>query len=297
MATGSSDSGRRKVRATPLHSDHARLGARFGMFGPAEVVNDYGIEFHEKLPLEEPLLTDLSFQGTIMVSGHDSQRFLQGMLTADISALADVGRSCYALMLMSDAHALDIVYVARTGTEEYLIMADAPAEADCAEWLSNNSRIELEGEPLFPDVQVEDQTGKLATICLMGPGAVAILEDLAGVPKPYIGDSDIARDLERGIHLDDQIANVPMLMLADPAVEGSILVFCSRPVASPLWEALVGYGELQVVGFEQYVEIRKAKGLWLKGVDGSMLYTPSEAGLEHLLRDGGGFVGARAVGS
>lgn len=295
MGSASPGDGRHAVRATPLHIEHERLGARFGMFGPAEVAEDYGIEFHEKLPLEQPLLTDLSFQGAIRVSGRDSARFLQGMLTADIGALETVGSSCYALMLMSDGYAIDVVFVARTGTGEYLLMVDAPVVDECFEWLDNNSRIALEGERVFPDVQVEDQTGKLATLCLMGPGVVAILEELAGVPKRYIGDSEISRELASGIHFDSKIANVPMLMLADPAVEGSVLVYCSRPVVCPLWEALLGFGELQVVGFSQYVEIRERKGLWLKGVDGSICYTPAEAGLGHLLREGGGFVGARAL--
>ena len=295
-----------RVLVTPLHAQHVQLGARFRAFGPAEVVADYGVAVDEPLPLDHPLMVDLSFQGAIRVFGVGAQRFLQAMLSADIQKLDRVGSSCYALMLTSEAYIIDVAYVVRTGEDEFMLVVDAPVVDECMEWMDNNSRIAMKGERVFPDVEVADQTGQLATIALMGPGTVQLLQELAGFRGAGAGaagvDADdaagaieMARDLEAGFHFDDRIANMPMMMLSDFEVEGSVLVYCPRQVAAPLWEALLGFEELQVVGLDQYVSIRRAHRTWLDSVEDGKYQTPQQAGLEHLLRESGGYVGARAL--
>ncbi|MGI6216492.1 MAG: hypothetical protein ACOYIK_02650 [Coriobacteriales bacterium] len=285
------------VKATPLHPEHVKLGARFGLFGNAEIVHDYGVETDEPTPLDHPLMTDLSFQGSIRVSGADSSRFMQAMMTADISVL-EIGRSCYSLVLTSDAEIIDLVKVVRTGDDEYMVITDAPVTDEVMEWLENNSGVAINGERVFGEVVVENQSGQLGTICLMGPRNVDMLEELAGfisdatVDDPNKGKSDMAKSIRQGLYVGSDISDIPMMIVSDEPVEDSILVYSSRMATVAIWRGLLGFPDLQVVGFDQYVALRKRNSLWLDAVESGKYVKPADAGLTHLVRDGGGFVGA-----
>lgn len=273
---------------TALKLEHIELGARFGTFGDAEVVLDYGMAVDEALPLDHPLALDLSFQGGIRVAGADAQRFLQALTSADVESLGKPGAGCYGLVLTSEAEVIDLVYIVRTGDAEYLLIADAPAVEELFEWLQRFATLKDDAGRLFPEVLVENQTGKLAAICLMGPGGADILGGF--------GDRDGLRAaFDEGIYLGSDIGGLPMMVVADREVESSLIAYASPAAAIALWRALMGYAEIQAVGFDQYVKVRRAHGLWLDGVDEGRYRTPGEAGLTHLLRTGGGFVGAACV--
>ena len=273
-----------------LKYEHAELGARFGTFGEAEVVLDYGIEVDEPLPLDHPLVCDLSFQGSIRVVGADAARFLQTLTTGDIDALDHVGACCHALALTAEAEVIDLVYVLRTGDYEFMLVVDAPVVSELVEWLGQACALKDDDGPVFPDVSVEDETGRLACLCLMGAGAQGVLLEFATRDETPA----LEKALSEGLYFGTAIGGQPMMVACDPEVEGSFLVYASRNIAIALWRALMGFEELQAVGFDQYVSIRRAHGLWLEGVDEGRYRTPAEAGLAHLLRPGGGYVGAGA---
>ena len=281
---------------TPLYAEHAQMGARMGEFGDTEVVLDYGKKYNDPLPLQEPFVADLSFQGTIRVVGASGLSFLQAMLTADIQQLEAIGNSCFSLMLTSQAEIIDIVYVIRTGSDEYILMVDAPVLDECMEWLKNNAHLAVEGQRVFPEVEVEDQSGNLGIICLMGPGALEPLAALAGIPANEIEQSDLAGGVRSGLCYTDAVGGLPMMIFSQPQVEGSMLLMQSPTATVALWQALLGFEQLQFMGFEQYVEVRKFCGLWLEGVSEGEYKTPQQAQLQSLLRKSGGFAGARALG-
>ena len=86
----------------PMRIEHDRLGARYVEYGEAEVVADYGIDYSIDLPLENPLLIDLSFQGMLRVSGPDSGYFLHTVISCDVASLLKKGTSApYSLAIFA----------------------------------------------------------------------------------------------------------------------------------------------------------------------------------------------------
>ena len=274
-----------------LKAEHAELGARFGSFGDAEVVLDYGIPVDEPLPLDHPLALELSFQGSIHVVGNDAARFLQALTSADVEGLGHPGAGVYGLVLTSESEIIDLVRIVRTGDAEFLLVTDAPVTGEVLEWLERFAALEDAEGKLFPGVSIEDQTGRLAVLGLMGAGGADILCELAGE-----GASRLQSALSTGIYLGHDIGGLPMMIVADHEVESTLSIYASRAVATALWRTLMGFLEVQAVGFDQYVSIRRAHGLWLDGVEEGRYRTPDEAGLTHLLRPGGAYVGAKCQG-
>ena len=290
-------------RATPLLFEHERLGARFGSFGDAVVALDYGIPVDEPLPLDHPLIADLSFQSVIRVAGTGSHGYLSALLTGDIAAMDHIGATGWSLVLDGEGRVFDVVLAMRTGDDEYLLMADAPAGRTVFGWMDALRRLRLDGkvgsgdepaaELLFGDVEVADQSGQLGAICLMGPDTAPMLDELCG------GRASASEGLVagRGLCFSDDIPAMPFMAVRDGSLEQSLVVFASRIATVALWQALLGFPELQVVGLDQYESIRRARGLWLDGIGDGARPTPVQAGIEGLLRPGGGYVGYRGARS
>ena len=278
-------SGPDEVRILQLHDEHVRLGARFGHFGAWEVPLDYGIPVAEDLPLDHPLIADISFQGTVHVTGADSARFLQTMLTADIASLDVLGAGAPALALSPAGEVIDLLYVIRTGDAEYLLITSAPNTDEVVEWLDDHSAIADDGGRLFPDVSVTDQTGQLAAIVLMGPGYIDMLAEFAPEPARVRGG------WEAGMYFGADIGGISVMMVRMRELEDAAILYGAPAGLRALWEALLGFPELQAVGFDQLVLVARHCGLWLDGVDEGRYRTVAEAGLGHLVRASGGFVG------
>ena len=139
-------------------------------------------------------LFDRSALGKVTVTGRDRLSFLQGMLTADVKALA-AGQGAPAAFL--DAHgkvmALLVVYAA---AEQVLIELPAQMTAKTLETLDHF----LISEKAY----FEDADLALAILSLQGPGARAALEGLAGRPielAPYA-------------HLEVEIAGAPARVIS-----------------------------------------------------------------------------------
>ncbi len=276
-----------------LRFEHISLGARFGTFGDAEIVCDYGVETNEPLPLDHPCVADMSFQGLLRVHGASSSFFLKTMLSADIDSLDHVGAGCHGLMLTAQGEIIDLIFVLRTGDLEYMLVTDAPVAEEAAEWLDSNSRVSDSNGRVFADVEVEDQGGSLSTLCMMGPGCSEMLDELAGADP--VSPASFTGMLQKGLVFSDAIGSVPLMVATEPGLEGALLVWGSESGIAMLWHALMGFEELQAIGFDQLVSIKRSHGLWLEGVEDGRYLKPAEAGLGHLLRVGGGFVGAAAL--
>ena len=277
------------ARPLQLHDEHVRLGARFGSFGDWEVPLDYGIPMSEDLPLDHPLITDFSFQGTVHVTGADSARFLQTMLTADIEAIDVLGGSVPALALTPAGEVIDLIHVVRTGDAEYLLITNAPNTDEVVEWLTDHASVADDEGRLFPDVDVTDETGRLAAIALMGPGYIDMLASFASAPERVYGG------WEAGMFFGGEIGGIPLMMIRLRGLEDAAILYGSPEGLGALWDALLGFPELQAVGFDQLVLVARFCGLWLDGVDEGRYRTVAEADLGHLVRPSGGFVGESAL--
>lgn len=271
-----------------LAREHASLGARFSDFGPYRVPCDYGPEETLDEMLDHPLLIDMSYQGLMRVSGQDSYYFLQTMCTSDIASLTAIGGFKLSLLLTSDAGIIDLIEVVKTGDEEFLIVANAPHAREVSAWLSANARISDDEGAVFPDLSVQDESGVLAQFVMIGPHVTDSLAELSGcrfTDTPHNGT----------IHLF-QIDDIPLMTVDENVGEHEGLrLFFPQHFAKRLWNALLAFPEIQVIGLGSYQRIRMAAHEYLPDMEGSGYLNPIEAGLAHLLRNERDFVGARAL--
>src|SRR5262245_34474220 len=117
-------------------------------------------------------LIDRSDRGRIVVSGADRASYLQGMLTNDIAALR-AGSGCYAAYLTPQGRMIADLWVYELG-DVILLTVPIAVKQPVLEKLDHFIFSE--------DVKLGDVTGTFGHVAIVGPQAVAVLEQvLSGV--------------------------------------------------------------------------------------------------------------------
>jgi len=111
-------------------------------------------------------LVDRSDLGRLRVTGTDAIDLLNRLSTNKLNDL-QVGHGAYTVVTTNKGRIIDLLFVLRL--EDHLSVATSPeAHQVVADWIEFYTFVE--------DVSVEDKSGKSATLGLMGPSAVALLD-------------------------------------------------------------------------------------------------------------------------
>ena len=116
---------------------------------------------------------DLSGRGKIRVSGEDRARLLHAMTTNRVDTLQP-GEGCYAFFLSAQGRILADVNLL-CFEDHFLLDTEPETRTKVYEHLDRYI--------IADDVALEDQTGRIATLSIEGPGAAAALAKL-GAPEP-----------------------------------------------------------------------------------------------------------------
>jgi folate-binding protein YgfZ len=172
------------------------------------------------------VIRDLSSHGKLVLAGPDRVRFLQGMVTNDVAALAP-GQGCHAAMLTVKGKLLGDLRI-YCDPEALFIETDPEATAKIHD--------ALEKHLIADDATVEDRTRALGEVGVWGEGARAAVESIAG-PLPElalfshvtVGEVRVAgaRDLGRAGYrlfgdaraLVDQLGRLGGTLLSDEEAE------------------------------------------------------------------------------
>jgi aminomethyltransferase len=166
------------LKRTPLHPQHAALGARMVAFGGWEMPVHYsGIVDEHAAVRSVAGLFDISHMGEFEVRGPDALALLQHTLTQDMTRIAP-GTANYALLCRPDGGIVDDLFVYNLGSH-YLVVANASNIAKDFAWMQAQSH--------GFDAELIDASNTTAMLALQGPGAEAILraasgEEPAGLP-------------------------------------------------------------------------------------------------------------------
>src|SRR5690606_5578426 len=110
---------------TPLHQDHLDLKARMTGFGGWDMPLSYAGQLAEHHAVRSDVgMFDVSHMGQVRFSGPQALSFLQVLVPADISALAD-GQSKYTQLVTPEGGVVDDLIVSRLGAEEYFAVVNA----------------------------------------------------------------------------------------------------------------------------------------------------------------------------
>lgn len=254
------------MKRTPLYEKHLEQNGKIIDFGGWELPVEYtGIKQEHNAVRNYAGLFDVSHMGEITVEGEDAEKYVQKIVTNDITTLTDY-QICYTTMCYPDGGVVDDLLVYKYNNKKYLLVINASNTEKDFEWLK---------EHVIGDVSVENVSDEYAQLALQGPYAQEILEKLT------------EKDLNeiKFYHFADsvKIQNVSALVSRTGYTgEDGFEIYLPAEDGPYLWELLMNAGKdsgLVPAGLGARDTLRFEAALPLYGQEIDKNITPLEAGL------------------
>ena len=163
---------------TPLFALHVELGGRIVPFAGWEMPVQYTGIIEEHMAVRQTAgLFDVSHMGEARVRGRDAAKFLDGVMTNEMSTIK-VGMARYTVMCQPDGGCVDDLIVYRLADDEFLICLNASNAPKDIAWM----RAHIGAH----QVEVLDECAAWAQLALQGPRAEAILALTTATPLAAI---------------------------------------------------------------------------------------------------------------
>jgi aminomethyltransferase len=186
------------LKHTPFHDFHVALGARMVDFAGWEMPIVYRgiVEEHEQTRKSGSLF-DVSHMGRLHFTGHDAARFLDLVLTRNVSQ-QKVGQSRYSLVCNDAGGILDDVIVSKA-RHHWLVVCNASNRDKLVHHFNELLRANYRGSDDL-DFDLSDQTESTAMVAIQGPKVIDRLSELLPVD---------VRSLKRYGFEEDEILMTP----------------------------------------------------------------------------------------
>jgi aminomethyltransferase len=263
------------LRRTPLFERHREAGAKLVPFAGWDMPVQYeGIRAEHVAVRTGAGVFDVSHMGEIETSGPDAERFLQHLLSNDVTKLPLRGAQ-YGVLCREDGGVLDDLFTYRL-PDRYLTVSNASNHEKDLAWFREHA----DGF----DVEVHDGHGDWAMLAVQGPTA---RETLASI---------IARELPARMRTADlDVAGVPALVCGTGYTgEDGCELLLPPGGAAAVWDALIERG-VTPAGLGARDTLRLEVCFHLYGNDLSEDRNPIEAGLGWCCKLDTGFIGAEAL--
>ncbi len=253
-------------KRTPLYGAELEAGAVFEQWFGWELPAWFADPTLEHRVIRDSVgLIDLSYRGILELTGKDSARFLNGMVTNDVKSLKP-GSGQYAAMLTAHGKLLADMRIYALANGYWL---------DLHEELIPKVREVLERHVIADQVEVQDRSSQLVLLAVQGPASAELLAGLG------IGG---AKGLAEYQHLEATIKGTPVQVIraSETGEEGFVAV---TPVATSaaVWLSLLQAGRdqhLRPVGMKALNSLRIEAGIPWCGIDMDETNLLQEAGLE-----------------
>ncbi len=207
------------LNVTPLHDRHVALGASMVPFAGWEMPVQYDGVIPEHLAVRRNHgVFDVSHMGQIHVEGPAQAELLQGLLSNDLSRLAD-GEAQYTLLTNETGGIIDDLIAYRIGPFHTLLVVNAGNREAAYTWLKER---EIRGS------EVRDASDEYALLAVQGPTAIRSLE-LPPAPAFTHAMGDV-----HGVEV--------MICRTGYTGEEGVELMCAAEDAVELWDAVVGSG-------------------------------------------------------
>jgi aminomethyltransferase len=207
------------LRRTPLHDRHVALGARMVPFAGWDMPVQYEGVIPEHLAVRRDRgVFDVSHMGQIHVEGPTQLELLQGLLSNDLTRLAD-GEAQYTLLTNERGGIVDDLIAYRIGPFHTLLVVNAGNRDAAYGWLKER---EIRGS------EVRDASDEYALLAVQGPTAIAAL----GLP-----------DAPAFTHAMGEVHGVEVMVCRTGYTgEAGVELMCVAEDAVELWDAIVANG-------------------------------------------------------
>ncbi len=261
------------LRRTPLFERHQAAGARLVPFAGWEMPVQYeGIRQEHVAVRTGAGVFDVSHMGQIETSGPDAERFLQRVLSNDVTKIAERGAQ-YSVLCREDGGVLDDLFTYRLEAGRFLTVTNASNHERDFEWFAEHA-----GD--F-DVELKDALDEYAMLAVQGPKARTAVEKLA--------DGELPRRMRTA---DLIVAAVPCMVCGTGYTgEDGVELLIPPDRAPEVWAALMSE-DVRPAGLGARDTLRLEACFHLYGNDLSEDRTPIEAGLGWCCKLDTGFIGA-----
>jgi aminomethyltransferase len=218
---------------------------------------------------------DISHMGEIETSGPDAERFLQRILSNDVTRIAERGAQ-YSVLCRDDGGVLDDLFTYRLPGDRFLSVTNAANHERDLEWFRRHAA--------GFDVEVADALPDWAMLAVQGPRAREALAPMtAGELPPRMRTSEVA------------VAGAECLACGTGYTgEDGVELLLAPDGAEAVWDALAAAG-VAPAGLGARDTLRLEVCFHLYGNDLSEDRNPIEAGLGWCCKLDTGFVGADAL--
>jgi aminomethyltransferase len=265
------------LERTPLHDRHVAAGARLVPFAGWEMPVQYtGIREEHVTVRRAAGVFDVSHMGEVVTTGPDAERFLQRMLSNDVSRIAPGGAQ-YSVLCRDDGGVLDDLFTYRLGPDRFLTVTNAANHEKDLGWMRDHA-----GD--F-DVELEDALHDYAMLAVQGPDARALVGRLADGELP-----------ERFRTRELTVAGAPGVLVCGTGYTGEdgVELLIAPEHAGAVWDALLE-GGARPAGLGARDTLRLEVCFHLYGNDLTEERGPIEAGLGWCCKEDTGFIGSEAV--
>lgn len=157
-----------ELKRVSLYNIHKELGAKLVEFAGWEMPLEYeGInKEHEKVRKSAGIF-DVSHMGEVQIKGAESEKFIQNLVTNDISALK-INDIIYTPMCYENGGVVDDLLIYKFGEEDYLLVINAGNIDKDVAWIIKQS----EGY----NVDIKNISSEVSQLAIQGPKAEEILQ-------------------------------------------------------------------------------------------------------------------------
>lgn len=240
---------------TALFERHVQLGAKIVDFAGWEMPLQYSTILQEvKQVRENAGLFDVSHMGRILISGPDSEKFLDFLSTNRISGKKDKSAT-YTVWCHPNGGSIDDLIVYRIDAEHFFVICNA---ANC---VKDHAHL-IEQSKNF-DVIIEECFQKEGILALQGPKSLSFLEKII----PEVADLKPMKFLQHG-----------SLIVAGTGYTGAggCEIYASNEKIIELWDALIDLG-VPPIGLGARDVLRLEMGYALYGHELSDTIAPTES--------------------
>lgn len=261
-----------KAQKTPLYDEHIKLGGKVvdyaGWFMP--------VQYEGLVPEHEAVrnkagLFDVSHMGAINVSGNDAVKYLDFLLTNDISKMND-NQIIYTFMCYPHGGVVDDLLVYKYTDDEYLLVVNASNCEKDYEWMKEQKK--------DFDIIIDNQSPETGILALQGPEAVNILQKLTDLDLSELKTFYLERNVE--------VAGVPSLVSRNGYTgEDGFEIYTDTEGVVKIWKELLKVGKefgLKPAGLGCRDTLRFEAMLPLYGQEISEEINPLEGGLKFFVK-------------
>ena len=267
-------------KRTCLYDKHAALGALISPFGGFDMPIQYSNIVDEHNAVRQACgVFDVSHMGEVLVTGPESEKFVNHIFTNDITDAPD-GKIYYGMMCHPTGGVVDDLLVYKMAHQRYFLVINASNIDKDVAWITEHAK-EF-------DVTVEHQSDIYGEVAVQGPKTEEIIERVLGIPCQELAFYT-CKELEYN-------GETIIISRTGYTGEDGFELYGSHAYINKTWDALIASGEALPCGLGCRDTLRFEVALPLYGHELSDEITPLEAGLGIFVKlDKEEFIGKNAL--